>query len=260
MRPFNFFNAYFSSPVHVASQLGSGIDWFDDFDISPVSPYDKDLEKVLPHCFDRKSGKPAPPEVLKTNREMVLGYADRRESKFDGDIGELRRKHIGIKEIVYIGKESAVVDIERHEVDGFDVNIIYGNELNEDHAILEKLVELKKSFTYKEISEISGVRAKELRNIVSEGRKKLARKNRALLQKSIPNLNLRARERAVGQEKIMNEANRMSKEIGLKYFAEKILKMDVKNFSKIISGKNSPSWRTINRIRARLERVQEKSN
>ncbi len=233
------------------------LEWYGTSDISPVSPYEKDLEKALSYCFDRKSGKPVPRELLKTNREMVLWYADRKESKFNGDIGELQRKHITIQDIVYIGKESAVVDIERHEVDNFDVNIVYGNELNEDYAILERLINLKKSFTYEEMSKISGVPAKELRNIVSEGRKKLSRKNRVALQKSIPDMELKAHERIVEGESVINEANTVSEEIGRKYLSQEILKIDVRNFSKILSGKNRPSWKTIERIRDGSEKVRK---
>jgi hypothetical protein len=185
---------------------------------------------------------------------MVLGYADRKESKFDGDVGELQRKHIEIKEFVYIGKESAVVDIERHEVDDFDVNIVYGNELNEDYAILEELIDLRKNsnLTYKEMSEISNISYKELRNIVSEGRKKLSRKNRTALQRTIPEMKLEAHRRALEQESVIDQARRASTKIGRKCFAEEILKMDAKNFLKILSGKNKPSWKIIERIRAGL--------
>lgn len=110
------------------------------------------------------------------------------------------------------------------------------------------------SLTYKEMSEISDVSAKELRNIVSEGRKKISKKNRAALQKSIPEMKLEAHKRAMEQESVINRARRASRKIGCKNLAEKSLKMDVKNFSKIVSGKSKPSWKMIERIKSGLEK------
>lgn len=131
--------------------------------------------------------------------------------------------------------------------------------LSADYAILEELMELRKnsSLTYAEMSEICGISAKELRNIVSEGRKKLSRKNRVALQKSIPEMKLEAHRRALEQESVVNRARIASRKIGHRYFAAEILKMDAKNFSKIIFGKNRPSWKMIERIKVRLERVSE---
>lgn len=146
------------------------------------------------------------------------------------------------------------------QLDDFDVNIVYGNELNEDYAILERLIDLGEYFTYKEMSEMSGVSAKELRNIVSEGRRKLSRKNRVALQKSIPDMELIAHERIVERESVINEAKRVSKELGCKYFAHEILKMDAKNFSKVLSGKKRPSRRMIKRIRDGLEKVKKRNS
>jgi hypothetical protein len=125
-----------------------------------------------------------------------------------------------------------------------------------DYANLLKLVELKKCFTYTEMSEMSGVLAKELRNVISEGRKKLSRKNRVALQRGIPDMELIAHQRIVERESIINEAKKLSQRLGPKHFAQRTLEMDVKNFSKILSGKNRPSRKTIERIRDGLEKVR----
>ena len=85
------------------------------------------------------------------------------------------------------------------------------------------------------MSGISGVPAKELKNIISEARKKLSRKNRTALQKSIPEMELIACERIVERESVINEVRRVSEEIGSKYFAQEILGIDDKHFSKILA-------------------------
>jgi hypothetical protein len=93
-----------------------------------------------------------------------------------------------------------------------------------------------------------------LRNMISEGRKKLFRKNRIALQKSIPDMELIAHERIVERESVIDEARKVSKSTGREYSAQEILGIDAKYFSKLLSGKNKPSWKMTKRIRDALER------
>jgi hypothetical protein len=66
-----------------------------------------------------------------------------------------------------------------------------------------------------------------------------------------------ARERTVERESVINDAERVSGEIGRKYFAQEFLEMDLKYFSKILTRKNRPSWKTIKRIKDGLDQVGE---
>ena len=60
--------------------------------------------------------------------EFLFGYMDHNDNKYDGGIGELRRKQIDIGEIEHIGKE--LNNIEESEVIGVSDNdyVIYDNK------------------------------------------------------------------------------------------------------------------------------------
>ena len=57
--------------------------------------------------------------------EFLFGYMDHNDNKYDGEIGELRRKQIIINDIEHIGKESN--NLEESEVIGVSDNdyVIY---------------------------------------------------------------------------------------------------------------------------------------
>jgi hypothetical protein len=58
----------------------------------------------------------------KTLLEVFDAYIDHPESKFEGNLGQLRRKHLIIDKysIIYIGKETN--ELEESEVVGFDLD------------------------------------------------------------------------------------------------------------------------------------------
>ena len=60
--------------------------------------------------------------------EFLFGYIDHNDNKYDGSIGELRRKQIVINDIEHIGKESN--NLEESEVIGVSDNdyVIYDNK------------------------------------------------------------------------------------------------------------------------------------
>ncbi|MEK6909344.1 MAG: hypothetical protein AABX23_04810 [Nanoarchaeota archaeon] len=95
--------------------------------IKPIAPYTKDYQSVVYEPFiNLENGEVMQGEEnWKTLYNQIIDYINHPESKFDGDIGLLKRKHVRPKEIVWIGKES--------------------NKINED------LTEEIKATTYKDI-------------------------------------------------------------------------------------------------------------
>jgi hypothetical protein len=72
-------------------------------------------------------------------------------------------------------------------------------------------------------------------------------------------MGLIAHERIVERERVINEAKWVSEGIGRKYFAQEILGMHLKNFSKVLAEKSKSSWRMTERISDGLERVRKGS-
>ena len=80
-------------------------------------------------------------QYWKDMSQLFWDYANHLESKFDGDIGVLRRKHLKITGINYIGKESN--DLDEVEILGVgdDSYIQYQNYVFSIQKVLEITVQ-----------------------------------------------------------------------------------------------------------------------
>ncbi len=82
--------------------------------IIPVVPFTKD-RNTIPYqtFFDLKTGKVYDKDTesyWKPMSKVFFDFYNHKEEKFDGDIGELERKHIDISGVNYIGKETNSVE------------------------------------------------------------------------------------------------------------------------------------------------------
>ena len=97
---------------------------------SVISPYDNDLAKAAERCFDRDTGKPIPANMLKSYRSALSQYHLRPESKFLNadylDSGLVRRRHVKVSGIVYIGKEANRWEEQSHLGIDPEAEIAYG--------------------------------------------------------------------------------------------------------------------------------------
>jgi DNA polymerase family B len=77
--------------------------------LKPIAPYNRDPGQAAKACFDRDTGKPIDPALLKTYRTALAQYHLSPESKFlNGepyDRGPTRRRHVRAISIEHIGKE-----------------------------------------------------------------------------------------------------------------------------------------------------------
>ena len=109
-------------------------------DIVPFSPF-----------TDYKTGKEYKDNTKyywKPFSEFLFGYMDHNDGKYNGDIGELKRKQIVINDIEHIGKESN--NLEESEVIGVsdDDYVIYDNKLE------QKIADVIKKLTPKQAKQI----------------------------------------------------------------------------------------------------------
>ena len=103
---------------------------------------------------------------------------DHKDNKYEGDIGELRRKQINIGEIEHIGKESN--NLEESEVIGVSDNdyVIY------DNKSAQKITDVIRNMTTKDAKHIglSKMQMFRLKKKIKEG------KNIALKRKTVKRL------------------------------------------------------------------------
>ena len=93
IKPFNFF------------LIGVG----NSREVKPISPFSKEPQEAVHKPFiDYKSGNIlSGMEYWKSLSDVLLSYIDHGESKLDGNIGILERKHLNIDGFTYIGKEAS---------------------------------------------------------------------------------------------------------------------------------------------------------
>ena len=76
--------------------------------IKPIAPYRRDA-RLAPHGefidYHHGGGFMKGSQYWKSLEDFYCSYKDHPESKFDGDIGLLQRKHLLMRSKVYIGKE-----------------------------------------------------------------------------------------------------------------------------------------------------------
>jgi len=104
--------------------------------VKPLSPYTKDPQSIVHEQFiDYETGTIKHGlEYFKPLSKTILQYVDHPESKYDGDIGQLERKHITVTEIVHIGKEANNIENEPLETRNIQV---FRNEEKERLRIVE---------------------------------------------------------------------------------------------------------------------------
>ncbi len=100
IKPFNFFNVGFQT----IEEDGNAV--------KPLAPFSKDPQKIVYNPFiDYQRGEVKEgSHYFKPLSRTILQYVDHPENKFEGDIGVLKRKHIHVDGVVYIGKEANNID------------------------------------------------------------------------------------------------------------------------------------------------------
>lgn len=113
--------------------------------IVPVSPYRENHQRIVYKEFiDYNTGKTLNGvEYWKTLDTVFWEYKNHPESKFDGNIGKLERKYLGIDSIIHIGKETN--NLEESEVIGVqrDNYQIYQDKETQDKKLKEMIMNLK---------------------------------------------------------------------------------------------------------------------
>ncbi|WP_342305579.1 hypothetical protein [Methanolobus sp. ZRKC5] len=86
--------------------------------VKPLAPFSNDPQSSVYESFiDYETGViKQGSHYFKQLSRTIIEYANHLESKFDGDIGILERKHVHAEGIRYIGKEANNIDEEELEL------------------------------------------------------------------------------------------------------------------------------------------------
>jgi hypothetical protein len=138
LKPFNF----------VIVGIGHRLDLLTKEPIIPLLAYTKNTDIVPFSPFtDYKTGKEYNDNTKyywKSFSEFLFGYMDHNDNKYDGDIGELRRKQIIINDIEHIGKESN--NLEESEV----IDVSDNDYVTYDSKSEQKITNVIKNMTTKD--------------------------------------------------------------------------------------------------------------
>ncbi|HTE76289.1 MAG TPA: hypothetical protein VK653_06050 [Xanthobacteraceae bacterium] len=151
VKPSNFLLAYQVAPAKI-NEFPELIDAITD-DVSerstrikwpkPVAPFDSNPASAAVACFDRETGIPVPPEVLKTYAEALSQYHLRPEHKFlNGDYtdrGITRRRRVTPIAIRQIGKESNKWEEQFYLGEDEGADIDYGSAADDTKVFLNQL-------------------------------------------------------------------------------------------------------------------------
>jgi hypothetical protein len=156
IKPFNFF------------LVGAG----NKDGLKPISPYSDNPQEIVHKPFiDYKTGKILKGlEYWKSLSDTLWEYVNHKESKLDGDIGILKRRHVFVDDITYIGKETENIE---------ETGILYlptYQTYQDEEKVKEKILKL----TTRE-SRIIGLNPETLRQI----KKRIKENKRLILREKI---------------------------------------------------------------------------
>ena len=86
--------------------------------VKPLAPFSNDPQSIAYESFiDYETGEVKQgSRYFKQLSRTIIEYANHLESKFDGDIGTLERKHVQADSVIYIGKEANNIDEQALDV------------------------------------------------------------------------------------------------------------------------------------------------
>lgn len=223
VRPFNFLLA-----MQARRQLKQ---------LKPVSPYHKDHNRALQHCFDRATGSKVNKRQLKTYLDALAQYHIHPESKFvNGDYtdrGATQRRHVTVNTIRHIGKEANKWEEQALLGADPDAQIDYGLSPEDKSYMLQAVAEAITSHSAKAVATVSRLTSRYVRKVL-HGQSQPSNATLAKLYAAAQSLDSR---RAHAKDMLTEiNATIAIKNISVRRLAAK-LEVDPSNLSKILSGR-----------------------
>lgn len=107
IKPFNFFLVGFQTIEE------------NNKTVKPLAPFTKDYQRIVYEAFlDYETGETKKGlHYFKSLSRTIMQYANHPESKFDGNVGILERRHVHSDSVIYIGKEANNIDEQELDVE-----------------------------------------------------------------------------------------------------------------------------------------------
>jgi len=123
LKPFNFFLVGFQNVMENGKM------------IKPIAPYSQDPQTIVHQQFiDSETGEiKSGSHYFKPLSRTIMAYIDHPESKYEGDVGLLKRRDILADEIIYIGKEANNIDEQPLRISDAQV-------FRDKHSICQKIL------------------------------------------------------------------------------------------------------------------------
>lgn len=174
VRPFNFLLAFQTDPLAVMSALDdraslevneqpvekgrrrAGVDL-----PRAIAPFDRSPRSAISKCFDRGTGRPIDPSLLKTYRQALAQYHLHPETKFLGggylDHGVTRRRRIVASSVECIGKEANRWEEQAYL--GLDpgAQIMYGQAPDARLERIERLRSATRCYSVRNLARRAGI-------------------------------------------------------------------------------------------------------
>lgn len=135
--------------------------------LRPIAPYFSNTSAAADNCFDRETGAPIRPNMLKSYADALRTYHLSPESKFENadyhDVGVTRRRHVRAIGIRYIGKEAN--NWEEKSILGVDEELSVEYGLSPDAAVIFAEILATAFGSDRKLAEDAGISRTTLRKV-----------------------------------------------------------------------------------------------
>jgi len=244
VRPFGFLLSYQPHPTH-AGKIAP----------RPISAYEMDPEAGAMGCFDRETGRPVPPEQLKTYRQVLSQYHLHPETKFHNgdylDSGGTARRHIEAEGIQYIGKEANKWEQQYHLGLDSGAQVEYGASPEETDRMSDTIIEAARTFGRSRLAVAAGMSPREVSTIVRETSEPSQGALTALCQAARA-LEVAERERMERVQNVMDSVRVQSKQMSVRKFAQ-VEEVHYGHLCEMLAGRRSPGRDMLTRLERALK-------
>jgi hypothetical protein len=235
VRPFNSMFALQAKPRHkralAEDSSSNGVE------LSPVAPFDRNLRRALTICFNRRTGLPIRPRLLRTYFEQLAQFHLNPEAKVENanylDTGFTGPRHINAVAVQYIGKETNRLEEQLYLGEDDEALISYGFAERSSKFVRKHIYDVCLKFGSARLAKMSRLSSAQLTRIL-DGEVRLTSKSLSKLRNGINALEQDAQDSENMVAKLREECNRSS----IRQVARE-LGLDPANLSKILRGQRS---------------------
>jgi transcriptional regulator with XRE-family HTH domain len=218
---------------------------------SALAPYHEDPAFAASRCFDRNTGKPVPPGLLKTYRYALAQYHLHPEAKFANgnylDRGVTTRRHVRAAIIEHIGKEANRWEEQLHLGLDPEAVIEYGASPQAQETLIAELRDSSRRFGQRRLARAADVSLGEVSALLT-GKSAPHRATLARLISAVHEMEAEDRRAAENEREVLAEATRRCDIMGLHRLAS-LADIDHSYLAKVLKGRRKPGPNLLSKLR-----------